>query len=104
MLLTLNKYQKKASSTAVYKDKSYPEYLLVEEVGELFGKLSRVKRGDTVIINTKELALELGDILWAVSQIAKEYKLSLEKVAKLNLKKLRSRKKRNKLIGKGDHR
>jgi len=47
---------------------------------------------------------ELGDVLWYLSQLSTELSISLEEVASLNIEKLISRKKRNKLHGSGDNR
>lgn len=52
----------------------------------------------------EEIKKELGDVLWYLAQIASELNLSLDGVAELNLQKLASRKKRNKLHGNGDNR
>ncbi|MBU4141821.1 hypothetical protein KKE99_03030, partial [Patescibacteria group bacterium] len=51
-----------------------------------------------------EIAKELGDVLWYVSQIASELGLSLEEAASENLKKLFSRKDRGVIKGSGDNR
>ena len=51
-----------------------------------------------------ELGKELGDVLWNLSQLATELDLSLDEIAINNLRKLKSRKDRNKLHGNGDNR
>ena len=52
----------------------------------------------------KAFKKELGDVLWYISQISSELGLSLEDVAKSNLKKLFSRLRRGKIKGSGDNR
>jgi len=50
------------------------------------------------------LKKELGDVLWYLSAIASDLDISLEDVARTNLKKLESRLIRNKIRGTGDNR
>jgi NTP pyrophosphatase (non-canonical NTP hydrolase) len=52
----------------------------------------------------EDLALELGDVLWYVSQLASELGLGLDDVAQANLAKLEGRARRRTLGGSGDHR
>ena len=51
-----------------------------------------------------ERALELGDVLWYVAQLASELGYELEDVANQNLSKLRDRSARGQLKGSGEHR
>jgi NTP pyrophosphatase (non-canonical NTP hydrolase) len=50
------------------------------------------------------LRLELGDVLWYVSQLATELNLSLDEIAEANLAKLASRVARDVIAGSGDRR
>ena len=50
------------------------------------------------------IAYELGDVLWYLSMVAYELEYDLNDVAKMNIEKLASRKKRNKIKGSGDDR
>jgi len=51
-----------------------------------------------------EVAKELGDVLWYVANVASEFNLSLNEVARMNIDKLLSRKERGVLGGSGDNR
>jgi NTP pyrophosphatase (non-canonical NTP hydrolase) len=51
-----------------------------------------------------EIAKELGDVLWYLSQIATELNLSLEQVAQLNIEKLFDRETRGVIKSEGDNR
>jgi len=80
---------------------------LAGESGEVCGKISKIMRDHNDVITDKmklELEKELGDVLWNLSQLATELCLSLDEIATNNLRKLKSRKDRNKLHGSGDNR
>lgn len=77
------------------------------EVGELSNKIKKVIRDNNGIITEeklKEIGKELGDTEWYQSALAKELGLSMDVVAKENIKKLFDRKKRGVLKGDGDNR
>ena len=104
-------YQKLSRKTAIYPQKGknfiYPTLDLADEAGEVAEKIKKVLRDNQGIIDQprkEEIAKELGDVLWYLAQIATELGLSLEEVAKGNLKKLSSRQKRKRLSGSGDNR
>ena len=85
----------------------YPTLGLVNEAGELAGKVKKIFRDrDGVISDADREALkyELGDVLWYLTQIATELDLSLEEVAAANLDKLFSRLERGQIKGDGDYR
>ena len=109
--MNFDEYQKLASATAIYprigNNIYYPALALAGESGEICNKVSKIMRDYNDIITNEtrlELEKELGDVLWNLSQLATELCLSLEDIADNNLKKLRSRKDRNKLHGDGDNR
>lgn len=109
--MTFEEYQKLSRKTALYpkKDKNfiYPTLGLTGESGEVAEKIKKVirdKKGRIDSQTKKELAKELGDVLWYVSQLATELKLSLESIAKNNINKIYSRQKRRQLKGSGDNR
>ncbi|NQV00435.1 MAG: nucleoside triphosphate pyrophosphohydrolase family protein [Parcubacteria group bacterium] len=109
--MDFKEYQEKSRKTAVYPDKDnnfiYTTLGLVGESGEIAEKIKKVFRdGDGTITDEKrkELNKELGDVLWYLSQMASELKLSLDDIAEKNIKKLYSRKDRGTLHGDGDNR
>lgn len=80
---------------------------LSDESGEVLGKfkkLLRDKKGVMSDEDRKEIAKEVGDILWYVSTVSHLLGYSLEEVAQMNLAKLAGRKERGTLQGSGDNR
>jgi len=108
--MNFNDYQHRTSSTAIYPEGKALEYLalgLCSEAGEVAGKLKKVIRDyDSRLTEEKrfELASELGDVLWYVSQLALEINVTLDNVAHENLVKLADRKERGAISGSGDFR
>lgn len=85
----------------------YPTMGLVNEAGELAGKVKKIFRDHGGVIDEaarEALKGELGDILWYLTQICTELNLSLAEVAEANLTKLFSRLERGKIQGEGDDR
>lgn len=131
--MTLNQYQQAAyatnKNTAVYvevKDDSeqpgditvfrdtpremvlrpmlgiYNSLGLAGETGEFVEKMKkRIRDG---VFDRELAAKELGDVLWYLSQLAKDLNYTLEDIAKMNLQKLADRRARNKIQGSGDER
>lgn len=107
----LNKYQEYAKQFAKYPDAGthsqtevmYLTLGLAGETGEVAEKIKKYYRDGTVL-DKADLAKELGDVLWYLSQIALWADLKLHYVADLNLAKLYSRKDRGVLGGSGDNR
>ena len=109
--MDFEEYQKKSRETAIYPNKGsnfvYPVLGLVGESGEVAEKIKKILRDNNGIVDEEkreEIKKELGDVLWYIAQLATELGLSLDEIARFNIKKLQSRKRRNKLHGSGDNR
>ena len=109
--MTFEEYQKLSRKTAIYPNKDnnfvYPTLGLAGESGEVAEKIKKILRDNNGVVDDlkkQELAKELGDVLWYVSQLATELGLSLDEIASLNIEKLYSRFDRNKISGEGDNR
>ena len=105
--MDFNAYQKQAVSTAIYPKSAsilYPAIGLVNEAGELIGKVKKTIRGDTEDFPRQALIDELGDVLWYAAALANDLGVTLEDVAIRNIEKLSDRKERNVLKGDGDNR
>lgn len=103
--MTLNEYQKKAMSFRLPSaDADYAILNLGGEVGELMGLLAKALRDGEKPDFLSSLRRELGDILWHVAAVAKDFDFSLEDIAVGNVDKLASRKERGALQGSGDFR
>jgi len=73
------------------------------EVGEIANKLKKVIRDDRKI-DIDDMAAELGDCLWYLSQLATDMDIPLDDIAQANLDKLADRAKRGAIQGDGDNR
>ena len=109
--MNLNDYQTKSRATAKYPAIGhaviYPTLGLVNEAGEVAGKIKKVfrdKNGQISPETREALKAELGDVLWYLAQTCTELELSLEEVAEYNLTKLLDRQARGKIQGDGDNR
>lgn len=117
--MQLDEYQGRAQSTAVYPRSIallYVALKLAGEAGEVSEKVGKALRKETLYITEygdlsdvtedlrRELAKEVGDVLWYVAAIASELGYTLDQIAQMNLDKLQSRSLRNVLIGEGDNR
>ena len=108
--MELNKYQQEALVTAVYpEDKKviYPALGLCGESGEVAEKVKKVIRdnnGELTEEKRLEIAKEIGDVLWYVATLSHDLGYELEDIALMNINKLRSRQKRDKINGSGDNR
>ncbi|MCL4871015.1 MAG: nucleoside triphosphate pyrophosphohydrolase family protein [Anaerolineae bacterium] len=85
----------------------YPTLGLMNEAGELAGKIKKIFRDKDGVIDEADreaLKQELGDVLWYLTQICTELDLTLGEVAEANLTKLFSRLERGRIGGDGDYR
>ena len=83
----------------------YPTLGLVNEAGEVAGKIKKIFRDKEGVISEADRAAlksELGDVLWYLTQICTELDLSLEEVAAQNIAKLFDRLERGVIGGEGD--
>jgi NTP pyrophosphatase (non-canonical NTP hydrolase) len=104
-------YQKKSRKTAGYPAIGhaviYPTLGLVNEAGEVAGKIKKVFRdkGGEISDQTRTaLKAELGDVLWYIAQVCTELGLSMDEVAEYNIDKLYARLERGTIRGDGDER
>jgi len=111
VIVDFNEYQRESRKTAIYpgigKNYIYPALGLGGEAGEVLEKVKKVirdKRGVMEKADRMELLKELGDVLWYLSNLSTELGLSLELVARENIRKLSQRQKENKLHGSGSSR
>lgn len=113
--MTLDEYQTAVGATdkatKVYDESGrelfgmYNALGLNGEAGEAAEKIKKYARdgGDPGLVRTA-LLKELGDTLWYLAAVARNWGLTLEEVATTNLEKLRGRKERGTLGGSGDNR
>lgn len=113
--MNFDEYQKTAGeydlarATTNLKDTGFIEKILglVGEAGETAEKIKKILRDKDGKASKQDRVLitkELGDILWYVASIARYLNIPLSEVAELNIKKIESRRQRNKLHGEGDER
>ena len=109
--MDFNDYQTKSRKTAGYPaighSVIYPTLGLVNEAGEVAGKIKKVfrdKEGQISDETRDALKAELGDVLWYLAQVATELDLSLDEIAESNITKLYGRLERGKIKGDGDNR
>ena len=104
--MDFNEYQKSSRKTwkEIFRNDFERAILgLCGESGEIAEKVKKSLRDNTEIKN-EDMALELGDCLYYIARIAEYYGYTLEEIARMNIKKLADREKRNKIHGSGDDR
>jgi NTP pyrophosphatase (non-canonical NTP hydrolase) len=114
---TFKDYQSRALEFGIYKDKMsisnngnevvwiYPILGLCGEAGEVADKLKKILRDKGGIISDDDkiaIQLELGDVMWYLSELCTRLNISLEETAKANINKLNSRMNRGMIGGSGD--
>jgi NTP pyrophosphatase (non-canonical NTP hydrolase) len=109
--MDFTEYQEQAKATALYPDHgniyglSYCTLGLAGEAGEFANKVKKIIRGDSSMsAASNDLIAELGDVLWYISESARNLNVSLDLIATLNIEKLKSRQKREVVKGSGDNR
>lgn len=110
--MTFDEYQKQAPSTLIpYPDELMDKTIMVlgisgeaGEISEKWKKLLAYKKGQIADDDIKEMAKEIGDVLWYLTVFADKLGLSMADIAQQNLDKLASRKVRGVQKGSGDNR
>ena len=109
--MELNDYQRAALRTAAARTKPNELFHLVlglnaeaGEVAELFQKLVRDAGSDLESLDRRQLALELGDVLWHLAVLADYFDIPLEAVGEANIGKVTDRARRGMLGGSGGER
>ena len=85
----------------------YPTLGLVNEAGEVAGKVKKIFRDHQGVVTQADrdaLTLELGDVLWYLAELCTQLDIRLDDVATSNIEKLRGRRQRGTLTGSGDTR
>ena len=108
--LSLTDYQNWANKTGTFDLQNistlyYVTLGLVGEAGEVAEKVKKILRnqkGKITPENKADLLLELGDVLWYMSQFARILGFTLNDVGLLNILKLQDRAKRGKIKSQGD--
>ena len=107
---TFDDYQKDCLKTAVYPEEYkviYTTLGLAGEAGEVADKVKKIYRDDNGVISDdkkKEIAKEIGDVLYYTAALCSDLNISLSTVARMNIDKLFSRLERGVLQGNGDNR
>lgn len=111
MAVTFDTYQVKTARTNKYPSRSVFYDLVMgvcSEAGEIAGLVKKHDRDTTAVqldeAERRHLALEIGDVMWYCSELAKFTGFSLEQIVKMNIEKLASRAERGKIGGNGDDR
>lgn len=106
--LTLDEYQQMALETAIYPlPIIYPTLGLTGEAGEVSEKIKKVLRDNEGVFDKekkREIAKEIGDVLWYCATLSHDIGYTLSDIAKMNYGKIHSRQVRGKLHGNGDNR
>ena len=107
--MNFNEYQEMAKSTAIYDKQHkilYPALGLAGEAGEVANKVKKLIR-DGYEENKdyrKEVASEIGDVLWYCAVLASDIGYELSDIAFSNTVKLQDRMNRGVIGGNGDNR
>ena len=110
--MTFEEYQKQALTTVLSTGNEFRDLLhwvlgINGEAGEVAEKVKKIIRDKGGVVSEedkKELAKELGDVMWYIAVFAHDLGVPLDQIAQQNLDKLKSRKERGVLGGSGDNR
>lgn len=110
--MTFDEYQKQALATAhnthePLMAKTIWAMGVAGEAGEVVEKWKKIvayKEGKTTQEDLDELAKELGDVVWYIAVMADSLGYSFDDIMQRNVEKLKSRKVRGVITGKGDNR
>ena len=111
--MDFDEYQTLANRTGIFEGKVAENPLMylglgvTSEAGEVADKIKKIIRNDQGIISAEKkeaLKLELGDVLWYLSQIARHLEIPFTEVAQANIDKLADRAERNVIKSTGDSR
>jgi len=79
--MTVAEYEEQAAVTASYAEGSvYPYLGLIEEIGEAAGIIAKAERDNGGVLDEvrrEQLKAELGDVLWMIAAVARDYDLTL---------------------------
>lgn len=112
-VVPLDKYQEFTETTAKYPKQWAAAYLVislheeVEEIARLLKAKRQIRENAQVEITPEfllNLANELSDVMWYVSQVCNDYGIPLDKIPGLNQYKLTDRKERGVIHGEGSFR
>lgn len=110
--MTFEEYQKQALTTVLSTGDDFKDLLhwvlgITGEAGEIAEKLKKIVRDKDSVVSDedkREMAKEIGDVLWYLVVFANDLGVSLDEIAQTNLDKLKSRQERGVLGGSGDNR
>jgi NTP pyrophosphatase (non-canonical NTP hydrolase) len=112
-IMTFNEYQDECAKTDVgtsAQDNLKPGWMyyvlgIGGETGELLEKIKKLFRddyGEMTEERKKAVILEMGDMMWYMARLCSHLGVKFDQVALMNVDKLQSRKKREKIHGDGD--
>lgn len=110
--MTFDEYQKQALTTMLASGDELKDIMhwvlgITGESGEIAEKIKKIIRDKNGVFtddDKREIAKEIGDVLWYLATLAEQLGASLDEIAAINLAKLKSRKERGVLGGSGDNR
>lgn len=113
--MTFDEYQKQALTTAYTRtkhenslmDKTIWAMGIVGESGEIIEKWKKMvayDNGELTDEFIQDIKKELGDVVWYIAVLSNSLGLSFEEVMQHNVAKLKDRKKRKVIMGRGDNR